>query len=102
MLFRSSNGISYKGLEVYGSGAIIISILWASILVFIIDDNIKNAIFTSLLAAILSFVGIIHSVKIAFMANMDITIGYLILVALFSLVLLIKIKNNKQINLGDN
>lgn len=96
------NGIPYKGLEAYGSGAIIVSILWASILVFIIDDNIKNAIFTSLLAAILSFVGIIHSAKIELMANMNITIGYLVLVALFSLVLLIKINNNKQINLGDN
>lgn len=86
-------GVPYMGFQVYGSGAIVVGMLWSSLLIFIIDDKIKNAVLVSLLSALFSYIGIIHSTKISLGSNINITIAYLMLTVLFIIILFIKKRN---------
>lgn len=75
----ASNGIHLSGLQTLGTGAIIVGILWASITVFLIDKKEKEAIGITLLAAVLSFFGIVHAPAVGFAASIEIFLGYVIL-----------------------
>lgn len=96
--FTSINnaGLDYGGMFALGSGAIITSMIWASIGVFIIDHKYKKSVFTSLIGAILSYIGLIHSDSLRLGANIEATLGYILIAIVFTLYL---IKNkNKEAN----
>jgi AGZA family xanthine/uracil permease-like MFS transporter len=54
-------GVVWKGVVAMHSGAIITSILWASVVAFIIDRRLDKAALGFLVAALLAFFGFIHS-----------------------------------------
>ncbi len=74
----TNNGINYIGMEALGAGAILTSMILASLTVFIIDHSFKKATVVTLIACVLSFFGIIHSASIGILANKEAFIGYLI------------------------
>lgn len=79
-------GLNYEGLSALGTGAILVSVLWASILVFIIDRDFTKASFTSLIAGALAFFGIIHEEAVGFAVNNGMALSYLLISILFYLV----------------
>ncbi|MFV0380964.1 MAG: hypothetical protein ACK5KR_01835 [Breznakia sp.] len=79
----NSNGLNYAGVSALGAGSILVSILWACIVIFIIDKQYIKLAIASCIAAILSFVGVIHSEVIKINANGEMAITYLIMMAIF-------------------
>lgn len=90
----SSAGIEFSGMIVLGSGAIIVGMLWASLLCFIIDREYNKAAFTSGLGAIFSFFGLIHAPLVGINVSPELTIVYL---ASIIIILVIKYINKKPI-----
>lgn len=77
-------GVVWRGVAAMRHGAIISSIVWATIMVFIIDKRLDKAGFTLLIAAGLSFFGFIHAPQLGIgFASMSTpyTIGYIICAA---------------------
>lgn len=56
-----SYGVVWRGVVAMHSGAIITSILWASVVAFIIDRRLDKAAIAFLVASVLAFFGFIHS-----------------------------------------
>ena len=81
----NSAGLVYKGMEMLSGGAILVGLIWAAIGIFVIEQEWLRAIIYAALGAVLSFFGIIHSARIALMANWQAAIGYLILIVIFIL-----------------
>jgi len=61
-----SHGIHYVGHSALGSGAILVGLLWGSIMACMIDKLYLKASFFSLSAAILTLTGFIHSFSLGF------------------------------------
>ncbi len=78
-----SAGLNYAGMMSLGAGSIIVGMLLGSITVFIIDHKFLAAAITSLVSALLSFFGIIHSGIVKINANLEMTIGYLLITLIF-------------------
>lgn len=74
-------GINYAGMISLGTGAIIVGMIFGTIAVFIIDKKFTLAAITALLAAVLSFFGIIHASQITVNANPGMAIGYVLMAA---------------------
>lgn len=77
------NGVSYVGLTTLSNGAILISLLWASIVAFVIDDKLKSASIVCLMSALFSFVGFIHASGMMFNASPNHSLAYVMLAILF-------------------
>jgi AGZA family xanthine/uracil permease-like MFS transporter len=77
------NGLNYFGMMNLGAGSIIVGMILGSIAVYIIDHKFVHAAFTTIIAAILTFFGIIHSGVVTVNANLEMTIGYLLITTLF-------------------
>lgn len=75
-------GVEYEGMMILGTGAILVSMIWCSICVFIIDRELNKAIITTFIAAGLTFVGAIHSPEVGLGKANDVVIGYLIIALL--------------------
>ncbi|SEL08874.1 putative MFS transporter, AGZA family, xanthine/uracil permease [Carnobacterium iners] len=88
-------GLPYGGLVALSSGAIIISMLWASILTFIIDQKFHYAALTAILGSFFSFFGLIHYETVGIGVGLETAISYLIVAII--LVMFYK-KNNGGIN----
>ena len=82
-----NQGVYLQSYGILSRGAIITGLLWGSILAFLIERDLRNAVFFSLLALILSLVGLIHAEQIGFSWS-PATIGYLILTAILGLLYL--------------
>jgi AGZA family xanthine/uracil permease-like MFS transporter len=92
-------GLPYGGLIALSSGAIIISMLWASILAFIIDRKFHYAAVTALLGSVFAFFGLIHYEAVGFGIGIETAISYIIV----SIILVAFYKNiNKNKNGGIN
>ncbi|QFG00336.1 xanthine permease [Psychrobacillus glaciei] len=91
-------GLFYDGLVALGNGAPITSVLWGSIAVFTIRNTPIGAIIVSVLGAVLSFVGAIHTstIGIAQDTAMPFVIGYLLMAVLLAY----KLYVNKKENIG--
>lgn len=72
-----SYGVMWKGVLALKYGAILTSIMWASIMVFIIDRQLIRAVIGFLVAAALSFFGFIHAPELTLNAAQPFTIAYL-------------------------
>lgn len=91
-------GLNYQGLVTLGSGAIIIGMVWATILVHIIDGAFKQASVTSFTAAILAYFGVIHAETVGFHVGVEMAISYLLVTVL--LLGMSRKKYNSQQNNG--
>jgi len=77
-------GLNYAGMMSLGAGSIIVGMLLGSITVFIIDHKFLAAAVTAGISALLAFFGIIHSGAVAINANLEMTIGYLLVSIIFT------------------
>ncbi|MGL4367197.1 MAG: xanthine permease [Brevinemataceae bacterium] len=71
--------IAYSGMKTLGSGAILVSIIWSSLTVFIVDGELAKAVKTTILASALSFFGIIHSANIGINVAPQQSFAYLVM-----------------------
>lgn len=93
--FLNYESISYKGLSFLGSGAIIISLIWSSFIVYIIDDKLKQASYICIVAGILSMIGIIHSPSFSFNIYSLHFISYIIMAIMIIIIYFINKKGEK-------
>jgi len=75
--------VIYQGMEILGAGAIIVGMLLAAITVFIIDSRYREAMYTALAGAVLSYFGVIHAANIGFGAAMLPAVGYFLMAVVF-------------------
>ncbi|MGM0432505.1 MAG: xanthine/uracil/vitamin C permease [Spirochaetota bacterium] len=78
-------GVTWRGVAALRHGAILTSILWATIMVFIIDRRLNRAGYTLLIAAGLSFFGFIHAPELGIgfsSMSTPYTIAYLVCAAI--------------------
>lgn len=76
-------GVYHKGLVALGSGAPISSIIWGCLVIFAIKSDSIKAIITAVLAALLTYTGVIHSVAVGWAQQPEITVGYLLIAVVF-------------------
>jgi AGZA family xanthine/uracil permease-like MFS transporter len=88
-------GIS-SGIVPLGQGAMFTGIILGAITVFIIDNNFKGATIFSFIAAVLSFVGLIHAPSLAFGAANEAALGYLIMGLFFMVYAYINVKSDQK------
>jgi AGZA family xanthine/uracil permease-like MFS transporter len=69
-------GVIYNGLNTLGQGAILAGLLLGAIVAFIIDKRLVSAAAFAGVAALLSFVGLIHAPAVAWNANGPVALGY--------------------------
>lgn len=78
-----SAGVYHKGLVALGSGAPISSIIWGCLVIFAIRSDSVKAVITAVTAAILTYTGVIHSVSVGWALQPGVTVGYLLIAAVF-------------------
>jgi adenine/guanine/hypoxanthine permease len=91
----NSQSVYLDSYRLLSNGAILIGLLWGSILAFIIDGNLRGALRFSLVALFLSLVGLIHAGQIG-LAWSPMTGAYLILVIFLALMHLYQNRTEKQ------
>ena len=69
-------GVMWKGVAALRHGSILVSIMWASTVVFIIDRRLDKAAAALFVAAALSFFGFIHAPQMGINAAPAYTLGY--------------------------
>ncbi len=77
-----ASGIYYRGFEVAGSGAIIIGVIWGSLLVFMLERKRSQILILCLIAAVLSFFGVIHEPSVGIVQSFEVVAGYLLIGAI--------------------
>lgn len=75
-------GLEYGGMLTLGAGAILVSMIWSSLCVYIIDKELNKGIVAVLIAAGLTFFGIIHTSSIGIGKANDVLIAYLMVAVL--------------------
>lgn len=76
------SGIYYRGFQIVGNGAIAVGVVWASLLVFILERNTRHAVILCASAALLTFFGIIHSPSVGVFMQPGVVVGYLLIAAI--------------------
>jgi AGZA family xanthine/uracil permease-like MFS transporter len=94
-----NQGVYLQSYGLLSRGAIITGLLWGSILAFLVDRDLQRATRFSLLATVLSLVGLIHAERIG-LSLTPITAGYLILTAILALFYLVR-SMRKEAEAGD-
>jgi AGZA family xanthine/uracil permease-like MFS transporter len=77
-------GVIYDGLQLFGQGAVLVGILLGAIACFVIDHRYYSAAAFSVVAAALSFVGLVNAESVTWNAAPPATIGYLLLAAILA------------------
>jgi AGZA family xanthine/uracil permease-like MFS transporter len=77
-------GVIYDGLRLFGQGAVLVGILLGAIACFVIDRRYYAAAATSVIAAVLSFIGLVNAEAVTWNAAPPVTIGYLLLAAILA------------------
>ncbi|MDO5548260.1 MAG: xanthine/uracil/vitamin C permease [Eubacteriales bacterium] len=72
-------GVMWNGVAAVKSGSIVVGIILGTMVAFIIDKRLDKVALTALIAAVLSFVGLIHSAQLTINLSNQWGIGYLIL-----------------------
>jgi AGZA family xanthine/uracil permease-like MFS transporter len=78
------SGVIYDGLRLFGQGAVLVGILLGAIACFVIDRRYYAAAATSVIAAALSFVGLVNAEAVMWNAAPAVSIGYLLLAAILA------------------
>lgn len=76
-------GILYEGLGVLGSGAILSSLVLASMAVFLIERQYINAAAFALAGALMTFFGFMHGEHIGFAQSPVVALSYLVVAGIF-------------------
>ncbi|WP_410210296.1 hypothetical protein [Aquirhabdus sp.] len=74
----ANTGVIYQGLDILGSGAILVSLILAAITACIIDKAFHKASAFAFAGAVLTFFGFMHSQAIGVMKSPEVVIAYLI------------------------
>jgi adenine/guanine/hypoxanthine permease len=77
-------GVIYDGLRLLGQGAVLVGILLGAIACFVIDRRYYAGAITSVVAAALSFIGLVNAEEVTWNAAPAVTIGYLLLAAILA------------------
>jgi AGZA family xanthine/uracil permease-like MFS transporter len=77
-------GVIYDGLRLLGQGAVLVGILLGAIACFVIDRRYYAAAVTSVIAATLSFIGLVNAEEVTWNAAPPVSIGYLLLAAILA------------------
>jgi AGZA family xanthine/uracil permease-like MFS transporter len=77
-----NNGVLYHGMSLLGGGAVLAGLILGAMAAFIIDRDFNRAAIYSLAGAVLAFFGFIHGVKLSWMAEWQVALGY----ALFAVI----------------
>lgn len=91
-------GVHYPGLKILGDGAPISSIIWGTIAVFAIRNELKKGAIVSILGALLTFFGIMHATKLDLFVNMEYVYGYLMIAGIFILKYILEMKEKSSGN----
>ncbi len=91
-------GLYYDGLVALGNGAPITSVIWGCILIFTLRNTPIGGIVAAVLAAVLTFVGVIHTstIGVAQSVGMPFVWGYLLIAGFLA----IKLYINKKDHIG--
>ena len=79
-----ASGVIYDGLLLFGQGAVLVGILLGAIACFVIDRRYYAAAITSVIAAALSFVGLVNAESVTWNAEPPVTLGYLLLAVILA------------------
>lgn len=74
-------GVFYDGMAVLGASAILVAMMLAAIVARVIDRNYLHAAVFALLAALMSFFGVIHSTGFGIGMATGPAIGYFVIAA---------------------
>ena len=77
------SGVDYVGMSILANGAIIIALIYSSIVYFILEEKYFNVAICLLISAICSFGGLIHSNSLVWFSNMNFVYVYLLGAVLF-------------------
>jgi AGZA family xanthine/uracil permease-like MFS transporter len=89
-LDERGSGDIYQGMALFGGGAVLAGLVLGSIASFVIDRQFVRAVIAAVTGAVLSFIGLIHGEKVELNAAGALTIGYLIMAAIFGLFALLE------------
>jgi len=73
----AQHGIIFNGLDVLGSGATVVGMIWGAITTFIIDRSFGKAAIFAAMGAFLSFIGIMHGPQVGWNVSPEISVSYL-------------------------
>ncbi|MDR1828195.1 MAG: regulator [Methylobacteriaceae bacterium] len=82
----SGANVLYVGMERLGGGAVLAGLMLGAIAVFVIEKRYNWAALYSGIAAVLSFFGFIHGAQLAVNATPGVTIGYVVMAAMFAVI----------------
>ncbi|AHM58217.1 xanthine/uracil/vitamin C permease (plasmid) [Peptoclostridium acidaminophilum DSM 3953] len=89
-------GVEYNGMATLGAGAILVSMIWATLCVYIIDGQLVKAAVTSMIAAALAFVGMIHADGVGIGKANEMVAGYLMIGVLFIIINQLRIRESRN------
>jgi len=98
----AKSSVLYNGMTILSNGAIITSMIIASVAVYAIDHKFNLAAIYSLAGAVFAFFGLIHASKIGVGAANGHVIGYLILAALFFVMHFVSVKERRDCETGQS
>ena len=80
-------GVHWAGFDLLGGGAVIMGIVWATILVFMLERRAMALCVVCAVAAVLAFFGIIHAPTVGVAMAPEVSLGYLLMAAVSVLIL---------------
>ena len=66
----------YDGLQTLGEGAVLVGLIFGTMVTFILEKKFLYAAIASAVGAVLSFIGLIHAPEVAWAANPQVALGY--------------------------
>jgi AGZA family xanthine/uracil permease-like MFS transporter len=72
----AETGVLYHGLEVLGGGSVLAGMVLGAMAAFIIDRRLLAAAATSIIGAVLAFIGLIHASQLGWAASPIVSLGY--------------------------
>ena len=75
----SGAGIYYRGFEIIGNGNILVSMLWASLLVFMLERRLWAVVGACAVGAVFTFFGVIHAAGVGVAQELPAVAGYLLM-----------------------
>jgi AGZA family xanthine/uracil permease-like MFS transporter len=72
-------GVVYDGLNTLGQGAVLAGLVLGAVVTFVIDRRFLAAGIAAATGAALSFVGLVHAPEVAWAANPQVALGYLLM-----------------------
>ncbi|MHA3021433.1 regulator [Mycobacterium sp. BMJ-28] len=71
-------GVVYEGLQTLGEGAVLVGLVLGTMVALILEKKFRYAAIASAVGAVLSFIGLIHAPQVAWAANPQVALGYLL------------------------